>query len=109
MAKRGYGSKIVLISPYTSIPDMARRMLRFLPVNFLVRDRFDSAAKVASLSIPALVAHGTDDEVIPFAMGERIAELYPGARFERLRGAHHNDVWQFPALMAAIVAFVLEE
>jgi uncharacterized protein len=109
MAKRGYGSKMVLISPYTSIPDMARRMLRFLPVNFLVRDRFDSASKVASLSIPALVVHGTDDEVIPFAMGERIAKLYPRARFESLKGAHHNDVWQFPPLMNAIVAFVREE
>ena len=108
MAKRGYGAKVVLVSPYTSVPDMARRMLPFLPVGFLVRDRFDSASKVAALSIPALVAHGTDDEVIPFAMGERIAKLLPGARFERLGGAHHNDVWQFPALMTAIVAFVLE-
>lgn len=109
MATRGYGAKIVLISPYTSIPDIARRMLRFLPVNFLVRDRFDSASKVGSLSLPALVAHGTDDEVIPFAMGERIAELCHGARLERLGGAHHNDVWQFPSLMNAIVEFVQQK
>jgi pimeloyl-ACP methyl ester carboxylesterase len=109
MAARGYGAKVVLISPYTSIPDIARLMLRFLAVNFLVRDRFDSASKVGSLSLPALVAHGTDDEVIPFAMGERIAKLYPGARLEILKGAHHNDVWQFPSLMNAIVAFVQEK
>jgi pimeloyl-ACP methyl ester carboxylesterase len=109
MAKRGYGAKVVLISPFTSVTAMARRMLPFLPVGFLVRDRFDNESKVGALTIPALVVHGTDDEVIPFSMGARIAELLPRARFERLPGAHHNDVWQFPSLMKAIVAFVREE
>lgn len=108
MAKRGHGAKVVLISPFTSVPDMARRMLPFLPVGFLVRDRFDSVSKVVGLGIPALVAHGTDDEVIPFAMGERIAKLLPRATFVRIPGAHHNDVWQFPSLMEGIVAFVGE-
>jgi pimeloyl-ACP methyl ester carboxylesterase len=106
MAKRGHGAKLVLISPFTSVPDMARRMLPLLPVGVLVRDRFDSASKVGEVTIPALVVHGTDDEVIPFAMGERIARLLPSARFESLLGAHHNDVWQFSSLMESIVAFV---
>jgi uncharacterized protein len=105
MARRGFGARLVLISPYTSIPDMAKRALPFLPMGLLVRDRFDNASKVRGIAIPTLVVHGTDDEVIPFSMGERIASLLPNARFLRLPGAHHNDVWEEPSLEGEIVSF----
>jgi len=109
MARRGYGSRLVLISPYTSMIDMARRVVPFLPAQFLMRDRFDNAEKVGSLTIPALVVHGTRDEIIPFSMGERLASRLPQARFRPISGAHHNDVWQHASLAVEIAAFARGE
>jgi pimeloyl-ACP methyl ester carboxylesterase len=91
MARRGRGAALVLVTPYTSIPDMARRMTPWLPVGTLVGDRFDTLAKAPSLKVPTVIVHGTNDEVVPFAMGERVAGAIAGSRFERVEGGHHMD------------------
>lgn len=106
MSLRGYGERLVLVSPYTSIVDMGKRVMPFLPVSLLMRDRFDTASKASALALPALVIHGTNDEVVPFRMGKRIAELLPRAEFVPVLGAHHNDLFeQDSTLVAKIAAF----
>lgn len=91
MAKRGLGARLVLISPFTSILEMGRRMLPFVPA-FLVRDRFDTLSKAPSIQVPVLIIHGTDDEVVPFAMGERLARTFPHAQLVWITGGRHNDL-----------------
>ncbi len=93
MARRGHGAKLVLISPYTSIVDMARTVAPFLPVDWLMRERFETADKAPSLSLPALVIHGAADEVIPVDMGRRVASLLPHAELVIVPGGHHNDLF----------------
>lgn len=106
MAHRGHGSRLVLVSPFTSMVDMARRIVPVLPASLVVRDRFDSASKAAAVSLPALVIHGSDDELIPVDMGRRLAGLLPHARLVVLAGAHHNDVWSSePSLPRQIAEF----
>ena len=51
------------------------------------RERFHL---LPGLSLPALVLHGTEDGVIPFAHGEETARLIPGARFIPLPGVGHE-------------------
>jgi hypothetical protein len=107
MARRGRGAALVLLTPYTSIVDMAARMTPFLPVSALVGDRFDNLAKAPLLDVPTFVAHGTADEVVPFAMGERVAGAIHGARFERIAEAHHGDCFLVDRkLMARVVKFL---
>jgi pimeloyl-ACP methyl ester carboxylesterase len=104
MAIRGHGSRLILISPYTSMPDMARRLVPLLPAGLVVRDRFDNAAKAARVTLPALVIHGRDDRLIPVSMGETLARLLPHAVLEVLPGAHHNDVWTAARSLPARIA-----
>lgn len=93
MARRGHGARLVLISPFTSIPDMAAARLPVLPVRWLIKDRFDNLAKAPALALPVLVVHGTDDELIPFGMGQRLAKAFPTATLYGVHGAHHNDLF----------------
>jgi hypothetical protein len=93
MAKRGHGARLVLISPFTSVPDVAASTIPILPVRWLVRDRFDNLSKARELTLPVLVVHGTDDEVIPVSMGEKLARAFPNAVFHGVRGGHHNDIF----------------
>ena len=93
MAKRGHGSRLVLLSPFTSVPDLAHELLPFLPTRLLIRDHFASIEKAPSLPLPVLVIHGTDDEVIPFAMGERLSKAFPNGTFYKVTGGHHNDLF----------------
>jgi pimeloyl-ACP methyl ester carboxylesterase len=106
MARRGRGGRLVLIAPYTSMVDMARKLAPFLPASLLVRDRYDTQAKARELALPALVIHGSDDEMIPVAMGRRIAELLPRATLVVVPGARHNDLFATdPDLVRRIALF----
>jgi len=91
MARRGLGTRLVLISPFTSIPDMARRIIPFFPARF-VRHRFDTLSKAPAISMPVLVIHGTEDEVVPFSMGERLSHAFPHAQLVVVPEGRHNDL-----------------
>lgn len=86
----------VLISPFTSMMAMSRQAIG-LPLGFLVRHRYDNAARLKSLArfddLKMEIFHGTDDEVIPCWMAHELAKSKPGAiRVHEVPGAHHNDV-----------------
>jgi uncharacterized protein len=97
MARRGYGARLVLISPFTSVAEMARKLFPFFPARF-VRHRFDTLSKAPAVSMPVLILHGTDDEVVPFRMGERLAKAFPQAQFVAIPGGQHNDLLSLHAI-----------
>lgn len=93
MARRGRGRALVLVAPFTSIPDLVTSVVPFVPASALVPDRFETLQKVHAIEVPALVVHGEDDEVVPFAMGARIAGALPNAQLLRVPGGRHGDLF----------------
>jgi pimeloyl-ACP methyl ester carboxylesterase len=104
LAARGEGSRLILISPYTSMTEMAGRTVPFLPVSWLVRDRFNTASKAPHVSVPTFIVHGEADPVIPVAMGRQLGALFPASTTLFVPGAGHN-VAGSNAVMEKIVAF----
>jgi uncharacterized protein len=92
LAGSGRARKLILISPFTSVGDLAARLFS-PPVRYFVRDRFDTRAAAPSIQVPVLIIHGTSDELVPFTMGEELARLFPAARLVPVTGAGHNDLW----------------
>ena len=85
---------LILEAPFASIPHMARSIYPFLPASLLVRTRYDNLAKMPKVAMPVLVAHGTRDQVIPFAQGRTVFEAAREPReFLPIDLAHHNDVY----------------
>lgn len=108
MAARGHGRALVLLAPYTSIPAVAQRHSPIFPMGLLMRDRFDTLSKAPSISVPVFVAHGSEDEVVPFDMGETVAHAFPKGRFNAVSGATHMTLFQRDErLLAKIVDFVI--
>ncbi|MDP1828827.1 MAG: alpha/beta hydrolase [Archangium sp.] len=108
MLEKGWGTRLVLLSPYTSLPDVAASVFGWLPVRLLMRDRFDSRSRAGAVKVPTLIIHGTDDEVIPFALGKELSALIPGAKFIAAQGRHHNDLWDDEAVQDGVFSFVSE-
>lgn len=82
---------VILESTFSSLEDAGRRLLGPLGA-WLARGRFDSASRIGELRAPLLFFHGDRDEVVDYALGQRLFELAPHPKaFERLRGAGHND------------------
>jgi pimeloyl-ACP methyl ester carboxylesterase len=93
MARAGYGSKLLLISPFTSMVDMVQRFAPILPVRAIVKDRFDSIGKAKEIKIETVVVHGSKDSLVPAEMGRTLAAEIRNATFVSLDGAGHNDVF----------------
>ena len=92
MGRRGRAARMVLVSPYTSMADLAHQAFRWLPTRMLLRDRYDSERKAADLKVPVLVLHGEQDTLIPVEMGRRLAERLPDARFIPVPRVGHSDI-----------------
>ena len=66
--------KVILESPFTSIENSAKIYYPYLPVKFLLKDRYDSISKIKMINSPILIMHGEKDDVIPFSMGKKLFE-----------------------------------
>ena len=100
---------LVLEAPFTSVADMARAVLPFLPIAPLLHTRYDNLAKVGRLRAPLLILHGERDSVVPLAQGRRLFAAAPEPkRFSAIPGADHNDTYVTggEAYWQALVAFV---
>lgn len=93
MARRGKGSALVLIAPYTSLPDVVNAVVPAFPARLLMPDRFDTLGKSQDIHVPTLILHGDADEIIPFWMGRSLAAAIVGARFVAVSGGHHGDLF----------------
>jgi len=90
---------LVLRSTFSSMVDTASYHYPWLPVNWLLVDRFPSVTHIANVSCPCLMLHGTRDRIVPLKLGRRLfAALPPQSqsrgdhRFVELPSAGHNDV-----------------
>jgi fermentation-respiration switch protein FrsA (DUF1100 family) len=63
---------LILQSTFTNAGDMSKLVVPMIPMRWFIRSTFDTLGKVAVISVPKLILHARDDEVIPFAMGERL-------------------------------------
>ena len=54
LASRRQVGGLIAFSSFTSLGDMARRILPFVPVSLLLRHRFDSVSKIAKIGCPDL-------------------------------------------------------
>ena len=63
---------VVLLAPYTSIVDVGARRYPIFPVSLLMRDRFDSASKIAAIHTPVLIVTGERDLVVPPDIGHAL-------------------------------------
>mgnify|MGYP001282907708 CR=1 FL=1 len=72
---------IILESPFTSMVNMGKKYYPFLPVNFLLKDKFESEKKINKISVPVLIIHGKVDKIVPYAMGQKMYELANQPKF----------------------------
>lgn len=65
---------LVLEAPLSSASDMAAATLPIIPrrLHWILKNRFESAQKIASVSCPVLITHGDADEIIPTEQGHKV-------------------------------------
>ncbi len=84
---------MLLHSAFESALDIAKQAYPFLPVRWLMRDRFDIRKAISKAECPALFIHGAGDTIVPLAFGRRLFQrAAEPRRFLEIPGAGHNDL-----------------
>ena len=66
---------VILETPFTSMIDAAKNFYPYIPINLLLKDKFENYKKVKNINSPILVMHGEVDQIVPFSMGKKIYEI----------------------------------
>jgi pimeloyl-ACP methyl ester carboxylesterase len=82
---------LVLISPYSSLRDVARDHYPWVP-SAVLRYPMPTDEWLPQVKMPVLIVHGERDGVIAIKHAERLHALVSSTEFVRLRGVEHNDV-----------------
>ena len=91
-ARRELIAGLLLITPWDRLASVAAHHYPLLPVQWLLRDRYDSVAHLASFGHPVLVAIAARDSIVPPQFGRALfAALTEPKRLAVIDGAEHND------------------
>jgi pimeloyl-ACP methyl ester carboxylesterase len=89
--------RIILLSPFTSLREMAQRMVGW-PLCWLLLHNFDNRVRLRELAArqhppKVMIFHGDADTTVPIAMGRQLASMFPGMiSFREIPGAEHNTI-----------------
>jgi uncharacterized protein len=72
LASRHAGAALLLEAPYSSVADVAADRYWFVPVQLLLKHRFDAISVIKNVKMPLLIQHGTDDQTVPFKFGQAL-------------------------------------
>lgn len=104
---------IVLRSPFTSIPEAASLLYPGLPVQAMMRERFDVSTRIADSGALVTVIQGDADDIVPARLSTAVAQAARdgGVLHELLNfpGAGHNDPVMFGPEVADAVARLADE
>lgn len=93
LASQGDAKALILERTFDRLVNVAGAKYPIVPVNWLMKNRYDSIAKLTVYKGPLIMLHGTTDSLIPIDHAEN---LYSSAATElkhmiRVDGLGHND------------------
>lgn len=107
VAARREVAGLILVSPFTSLRDVARFHLPWLPVAPLMRNAFDSLRDWRRIETATLAIAAENDSVIPLRFTEAfLRERLGGVEAHVIPGTDHNDLMATAAEWSLVRTFL---
>lgn len=86
--------KLVLVTPYDSIENIAKKQFPLFPVSLLLKDKFRSTARARVTTTPTLVILADKDDVIPRKNSDALISAFPLslAKVEVVPNTEHDTI-----------------
>ncbi|NJM33850.1 MAG: alpha/beta hydrolase [Rhodomicrobium sp.] len=80
LAAKRQAAGVILESPFSSAVDVGAYLYPYLPVHWLLKDRFESINYIGKIKIPLLVLQGGQDRIVPAHLGRKLFAAAPGPK-----------------------------
>jgi uncharacterized protein len=99
---------LVLATPYDSIENIAKKSFPIFPISLLLRDKFNSASRVQSITAKTLVILAENDEVVHRENSDALIAQFPSDKVtvKVIQGTNHNSVGLSPTYCELIGGFI---
>ena len=98
---------VVLITPYDSILALAKRKFRVMPIEYMLRHRFESIKFAPALKAPTYVLRAASDDIVPHSHTDQlVAKLAQLCGDDTVPGANHLNIPYLDATQTRIAAFL---
>jgi pimeloyl-ACP methyl ester carboxylesterase len=104
LANQRPASRLILITAYDSLQELAARQFPYFPIRWLLRDKFESWRYASGIRVPTLLVEAEFDEVIPRISTEQLyARFAKGvATLKVIPGTGHNTISENPMYIEAL-------
>ena len=110
VAKARPAHSVVLITPYDSILAIAKRRFRVMPIEYMLRDRFESIKHAPSLKAPTYVLRAASDDVVPhFHTDLLVAKLGALVADDVVPESDHMNIPYLESTQAMIAGFLTRQ
>lgn len=100
---------IIIDSTPSSAKDMVKVLYSFLP-HWIFASRLDSENKIKSITIPKLIIHSTNDEIVPYNLGRKLFEFAaPPKYFLAIHGGHNSCFFESQDILREKIAEFLHK
>jgi len=85
---------LILVTPFNSLEEIAARQYPWVPVKWLLKDRFESGKYAAHIRTSTLLLAASDDDVIGRSSTQRLFESFPAgvATLKVVPDSGHNSI-----------------
>ena len=88
---------LLLVTPFSSLVDVAAHHFKWLPARAVLSERYDSMEALSHYRGPVAFLLAGEDEVVPKDLGQRLYDQYQGLKWIRvIPGAGHNSLPVYP-------------
>ena len=85
--------RLVLVTPYDSLQNVAQESYPWMPIGLLLDDKFESWRRAPTLTMPVTLLVAAQDRLIPPSHAEALATKFPRRpTVVTIAGAGHNDI-----------------
>jgi pimeloyl-ACP methyl ester carboxylesterase len=100
--------KLVLLTPYDSVQNVAQSHYPLFPVKWLIKDKFDSISRAGFITSPVLVLMAENDKVVPLQHSQNLIQALTATTVEShiINGTQHNNITSAPQSLEYLKHFV---
>lgn len=95
LASTAKAKRLILETPYFSIPALAKTYVPIYPVSSLSRYTLPVHKYLRQADMPVSVFHGTEDEIIPYKQSLMLKKEHPKMELISIEKGKHNNLYDF--------------